>query len=112
MLFGASGSALAQTPARACVSKPEVTGSPTQAGSDFNKASDGCPNLTLISAKGSGHFAGFYKKNGVWIEGTAGYVACSGTCNKVLLTNVASGTEMTVNNKTAGDGGDPIQVSF
>jgi hypothetical protein len=116
MLFGASGSALAQTPARVgCATGSGVTGSATQKGTDFTKQDDGktCPNVILIWAQGSGHFAGFYKnQNGVWVEGNLRYLPCSGTCNKALLTNVKPGTEVTINNETAGDGDDPIQVSF
>jgi hypothetical protein len=117
LTLSAAGSAQAQvravTPATAgCATGSGVTGSATQKGTDYTKQDDGCPNFILNWAQGSGNFAGFYKQNGVWHEGTAGYLACSATCNRTLLTSVLPNTLLTVNNKTAGDGDDPIQVSF
>ena len=93
-----------------CVINAGVTGSPNQKGTDYYTTTS-CPTIKLVWAKGSGNFAGFFKQDGVWVEGSLKYQSCSGSCGVTLLTNVASGTEVTVNNKTANDGDDPIKVS-
>jgi outer membrane scaffolding protein for murein synthesis (MipA/OmpV family) len=93
---------------------PGYTGSPNQSGTKFTKLSDNCANFWLIYTSATGHYGGYYLKNGVWHLGASGWHACTGgtDCNVALVTQVLVGTRLTVNNETAGYGGRYITVGI
>jgi hypothetical protein len=93
---------------------PGYTGSPNQRGTQFTKLSDNCVNFWLIYTSATGNYGGYYFKGGAWHLGASGWHHCIGgtDCNAALVTQVLVGTKLTVNNETAGFGGNFITVGI